>query len=117
MNFPFTFIFCPTSFSEGSLSIPEPLHVLSHSVVSDSHGPTNCSPPGSSVHDISQVGTLEWLAISSSREPLNSHCKLTGSEKNAGNSCPQGREPGGTLTLQATDSGVTKSQSSVILGV
>ena len=103
-NFPFTFIFCPTSFSEGSLSIPEPLHVLSHSVMSDPRGLTDCSPPGSSVHDISQAGMLDWLAISSSREPLNSHCKLTGSGKNASNSCPQAW--GGTLTLQATDSGV-----------
>ena len=29
--------------------------------------PMDCSPPGSSVHGISQAGTLEWLAISSSR--------------------------------------------------
>ena len=29
--------------------------------------PVNCSPPGSSVHGISQAGTLEWVAISSSR--------------------------------------------------
>ena len=28
--------------------------------------PMNCSPPGSSVHGISQAGTLEWVAISSS---------------------------------------------------
>ena len=26
----------------------------------------DCSPPGSSVHGISQPGTLEWVAISSS---------------------------------------------------
>ena len=24
----------------------------------------DCSPPGSSVHDISHTGTLEWVAIS-----------------------------------------------------
>ena len=29
--------------------------------------PTDCSPPGSSVHGISQVRVLEWAAISSSR--------------------------------------------------
>ena len=27
----------------------------------------NCSPPGSSVHEISQASILEWIAISSSR--------------------------------------------------
>ena len=29
--------------------------------------PMDCSPPGSSVHKISQARTLEWVAISSSR--------------------------------------------------
>ena len=29
--------------------------------------PTDCSPPGSSVHGISQAGILEWVAISFSR--------------------------------------------------
>ena len=29
--------------------------------------PTDCSPPGSSVHGISQAGLLEWAAISYSR--------------------------------------------------
>ena len=29
--------------------------------------PVDCSPPGSSVHGISQAGILEWVAISSSR--------------------------------------------------
>ena len=29
--------------------------------------PVNCSPPGSSVHGISQARILEWVAISSSR--------------------------------------------------
>ena len=29
--------------------------------------PMNCSPPGSSVHEISQARTLEWIAISFSR--------------------------------------------------
>ena len=31
--------------------------------------PTDCSPPGSSVHGILQARTLEWVAISSSRGP------------------------------------------------
>ena len=31
--------------------------------------PMDCSPPGSSVHGISQAGTLEWVAISSSEDP------------------------------------------------
>ena len=29
--------------------------------------PMDCSPPGSSVHGISQARVLEWVAISSSR--------------------------------------------------
>ena len=29
--------------------------------------PMGCSPPGSSVHGISQAGVLEWVAISSYR--------------------------------------------------
>ena len=31
--------------------------------------PMDCSPPGSSVHGISQARILKWVAISSSREP------------------------------------------------
>ena len=38
--------------------------VLSHSVVSDSLELMDCSPPGSSVHEILQVRTLERVAIS-----------------------------------------------------
>ena len=30
--------------------------------------PMNCSPPGSSVHEILQARMLEWVVISSSRE-------------------------------------------------
>ena len=37
------------------------------SVVSDSATPWLCSPPGSSVHGISQARLLEWVAISFSR--------------------------------------------------
>ena len=39
----------------------------SHSVVSDSLPPMDCSIPGSSVHGISQARIPEWVAISSSR--------------------------------------------------
>ena len=39
----------------------------SHSVVSDSLQPMDCSPPGSSVHAILQARILEWVAISFSR--------------------------------------------------
>ena len=41
--------------------------IVSHSVVSDSWHPMDCSPPGSSVHGISQARILEWVAISFSR--------------------------------------------------
>ena len=34
--------------------------------------PMDCSPPGSSVHGISQTTILEWVAISSSRESFQS---------------------------------------------
>ena len=34
--------------------------------------PMNCSPPGSSVHGISQARTLEWVAIPFSRESSQS---------------------------------------------
>ena len=40
---------------------------LSHSVVSDSCDPIDCSLPGSSVHGISQARILELVAISFSR--------------------------------------------------
>ena len=39
-------------------------YCLSHSVVPDSCDPMYCSPPGSSVHGISQAGILERVAIS-----------------------------------------------------
>ena len=41
--------------------------MLSHSVVSDSLWPLDCSPPGSSVHGTLQARMLEWLAMPSSR--------------------------------------------------
>ena len=39
--------------------------MLSHSVMSDSCSPMDCSLLGSAVHGISQARILEWLAISS----------------------------------------------------
>ena len=41
--------------------------VLSHSIVSDSCDPMDCSPPGSSVHGIIQARILEGVAMPSSR--------------------------------------------------
>ena len=40
-------------------------------VVSDSCDPMDCSTLGSSVHGISQAGTVEWVVISSSRDLPN----------------------------------------------
>ena len=40
---------------------------FSHSVVSDSFRPHDCSPPGFSVHGFSQARILEWVAIPFSR--------------------------------------------------
>ena len=42
--------------------------MLSDSVLSDSCKPRDYSPPGSPVHGISQARTLEWVAISFSRQ-------------------------------------------------
>ena len=41
--------------------------LLSHSVMSEGHDSMESSPPGSSVHGISQARILEWVAISVSR--------------------------------------------------
>ena len=38
--------------------------------------PMDCSSPGSSVHGIFQVGILEWVAISFSRDLLNPGIEL-----------------------------------------
>ena len=43
------------------------LWVLGCSVVSDSAGPMDCSPPSSSASGISQAKILEWVAISYSK--------------------------------------------------
>ena len=47
------------------------------SVVSDSLPPTDCGPPGSSVHGILQTGALEWVATSSSGDLPNPGIKPT----------------------------------------
>ena len=39
--------------------------------MSSSCDPMDCGPPGSSVHGISQVRMLEWIAISSSGDLLD----------------------------------------------
>ena len=67
------------------LPLPSPMHESekwkwSHSVVSDSSDPMDCSLPGSSFHGIFQARVLEWGAIAFSavhtyktqKEPLHS---------------------------------------------
>ena len=44
--------------------------ILSHSVVSNSCNPMDCSLPHSSVHGISQARILEWVAISSTHQGI-----------------------------------------------
>ena len=51
------------------LPFPSSMHASgkwkwSHSVMSDSGDPMDCSPPGSSIHGIFQARVLEWGAIS-----------------------------------------------------
>ena len=50
-------------------SLPPPVSqiVVSGRLCPTHCDPTDCSPPGSSVHVISQARILEWVAISSSR--------------------------------------------------
>ena len=55
---PLESVFCPgllLSCTQSCLTLCDPMD------------PMDCSPPGSSVHGISQAQTLEWVAISSSR--------------------------------------------------
>ena len=57
------------------------LLLISCSVMSDSCDPMNCSPPGSSVHGISQERILEWVVIFYSRgssQPRDLKCFLLG---------------------------------------
>ena len=49
------------------VSLSLPLSLFSHSVMSDSCDPMDCSLSGSSVHGILQARILEWVAISFSR--------------------------------------------------
>ena len=55
-------------FARTCISFQLLLLLSSRSVVWLSGDPMDCSPPGPSVHGISQVGTLEWVAISFFRE-------------------------------------------------
>ena len=68
--------------SPAPASLPSPClilqaYMLSCSAVSDSCNTTDCSPPGSSIHGISQARILEWVAItysSESSQPRNWTC-------------------------------------------
>ena len=53
--------------SNWTATMEESATVLSRSVVSTLCSPTDCSPPGSSVHGIFQARVPEWVAISYSR--------------------------------------------------
>ena len=53
--------------AEEYLLSPPLLLLFSHSVMSNSCDPMDCSAPGSSVHGISQGRILQWVAIFSSR--------------------------------------------------
>ena len=52
------------------------IHRVSRSVCPPLCDPTDCGPPGSSVHGIFQARILEWVAISSSRGPSQSNPRL-----------------------------------------
>ena len=62
----------------------------SHSVVSDSLRPVDCSPPSSSIHGILQARILEWVAISfsKSKPKLNFKRKLKHNARNKNISSP-----------------------------
>ena len=55
-------------FARTCISFQLLLLLSSHSVVWLFWDPMDCSPPGASVHEISQVRPLEWVAISFFRE-------------------------------------------------
>ena len=62
------------------LPFPSPMHKSekwkgSHSVVSDSSNPMDCSLPGSSIHGIFQAKVLEWCAIAFSGPISRLHIK------------------------------------------
>jgi len=56
----------PNMHLQDFLSVRLCVHAQSFLTLRD---PTDCSPPGSSVHGIFQARILEWVAISSSRGP------------------------------------------------
>ena len=70
-------IFATFSFSSDYVDIPSTVHFPFLSVLLCMlrcvwlWDTIDCSPPGSSVHEISQARILEWVAISSSRESYN----------------------------------------------
>ena len=74
------------------LPFPSPMHESekwkgSRSVVSDSQDPMDCSPPGSSVHEIFQARVLEWVAIAFSeagRLGIAKFSKITGQHSGDG---------------------------------
>ena len=59
--------------------VPAPVCTKSHLMLCDF---VDCSPPGSSVHGISQARILEWVAVSFSRGPSQprdpTHISCTG---------------------------------------
>ena len=62
------------------LPFPSPMHESekwkwSHSVMSNSSNPMDCSPPGSSIHGIFQEKVLEWGAIAFSDDQPRHHIK------------------------------------------
>ena len=73
---------------------------VSHSIVSDSCDPMDCSPPGSSVHRILQARILEWVATPFSRG--SSQCRdQTQSHALQADSLPS--EPSGKPLIQRPD--------------
>ena len=71
------FLFTHTSLITKILMICALLVVVwSIKVMSDSCDPMDCSPPGSSVHEILQATILEWVAISFSRESSQTELNL-----------------------------------------
>ena len=52
------------------------IYIVSHSVMSSSFNPVDCSPPGSSAHGILQARILEWVAIQFSIRQRINQCPL-----------------------------------------
>ena len=66
---------CSSRSSSSPMTPPKLKWKQSSSVVSDSLDPVDCSPPGSSIHGILQARILEWVAISFSRDLLDTGIK------------------------------------------